>query len=65
MIFPFIQATTIAIPSIRIVQEKRLQWWIYGLAALGGIILLFLLALCLWKVSISNHSNPDLNMCSY
>ncbi|WAQ93721.1 ITA6-like protein [Mya arenaria] len=30
-------ARTVAIPSIRIVQEKPLEWWIYALAILGGL----------------------------
>lgn len=54
-LFFVLQATTIAIPSIQIVQEKPLQWWIYALAALGGIILLILLALCLWKVGCQRN----------
>lgn len=54
MHFPvFFQATTVAIPSIQIVQEKPLEWWVYALAALGGIVLLILLALCLWKVGVT------------
>lgn len=43
-------ATTIAIPSLLIVKEKPLAWWIYALAVLGGILVLIILALCLWKI---------------
>ncbi|KAL4222473.1 Integrin alpha [Mactra antiquata] len=52
-------ATTIAIPSIQIVQEKPLAWWIYALAVLGGILVLIILALCLWKIGFFKRKRYD------
>ncbi|XP_052246976.1 integrin alpha-6-like isoform X2 [Dreissena polymorpha] len=52
-------AVTVAIPSIQIVQEKPLAWWIYALAILGGIVLLVLLAVCLWKCGFFKRKRYD------
>ncbi|XP_052797585.1 integrin alpha-6-like [Mya arenaria] len=57
-------ARTVAIPSIRIVQEKPLEWWIYALAILGGLVLLVLLALCLWKCGFFKRQRYD-SMTTY
>ncbi|XP_060585529.1 integrin alpha ina-1-like [Ruditapes philippinarum] len=53
------QATTIAIPSLLIVKEKPLEWWIYALAVLGGLFVLILLALCLWKCGFFKRKRYD------
>ena len=45
--------TTTVIPSEP--GEAGIPWWVWLLAALGGILLLALITYCLYKVGLSNN----------
>lgn len=52
-------ATTVAIPSLQIAPKQMVAWWIYLVAVLGGIILLIVIALILWKCGFFKRKKFD------
>lgn len=51
--------TTVAIPSLQIAPKQEVAWWIYLVAVLGGILLLIVIALILWKCGFFKRKKFD------
>lgn len=52
------QAETIAYPDF-VEEDEGVPFWIYILAILLGLLLLALLAFCLWKCGFFKRRRPD------
>ena len=55
--------TTTVIPSEP--GEAGIPWWVWILAALGGILVLSVITYCLYKVTILTSHPTSCNHCTY